>query len=60
MMQDKLSGDKFVPEPPCQQVRERKVTLDGVTYQVGVFLPREGTGCLEAKLLRLMEGALKK
>lgn len=60
MMQDKLSGANSVPEPSCRRVLERKITLGGVAYQVGIFLPREGTGSLETRLLRLMEGALER
>ncbi len=49
---------KPVPEASCRKARDMEVQLDGVTYQVGSFLPKAGTGSLESRLLRLMEGGL--
>lgn len=56
-MQEKdVFSPKPVPKPPYRKIRDRKVQVDGVTYQIGIFLPQEGTGSLESRLLRLMEG----
>lgn len=57
-MRENISSHPPVPEPPYRKVRDREVQLDGVTNQVGIFLPTKGNGSLESRLLRLMEGAL--
>lgn len=57
-MRENISPQIPVPEPPYRKVRDKEIQLDGVTYQVGLFLPTTGNGSLESRLLRLMEGAL--
>ena len=59
-MQEYISPQATVPEPPCRKVRDKEVQLDGVTYRVRLYIPTKGNGSLESRLLRLMEGALDK
>lgn len=57
-MKEKIPPKVPAPEPPYRKVWDKEVQLDGVTYQVGLFLPTRGNDSLESRLLRLMEGAL--
>ena len=59
-MKQNISPQKDDTELHYRKCREKEVQLDGVTYQVNLFLPTKGTGSLESRLLRLMEQELER
>ena len=59
-MKQNISPQKDDTELHYCKCWEKEVQLDGVTYQVNLFLPTKGTGSLESRLLRLMEQELER